>query len=207
MFLEPVVFNFLMWIIASVVFLMFIHPYILGNNLIWTSCIILIYFIRFRIFLFFLFGSAASRLLCRLCSLVASRGYYLVAVRGLLIAVASLVGSRVQALVVVARGSVLVAPGLWSTHSVVVVHRLSCCAACGIFADQGLNLCLLHWQADSLPLSHQGSPSGKLWFWVDEQNLSFFCLILGTFFVIKIIYTSLNKWRCFIFYYPCKNFA
>ena len=93
---------------------------------------------------------------------MASGGYPVVVLRGLLIAVASLVGSRVQALVVVARGSVLVAPGLWSTHSVVVVHRLSCCAACGIFADQGLNLCLLHWQADSLPLSHQGSPSGKL---------------------------------------------
>ena len=28
-------------------------------------------------------------------------------------------------------------------------------SACGIFPDQGLNLCLLHWQADSLPLSHQ----------------------------------------------------
>ena len=28
----------------------------------------------------------------------------------------------------------------------------------GIFLTQGLNLCLLHWQADSLPLSHQGSP-------------------------------------------------
>ena len=29
---------------------------------------------------------------------------------------------------------------------------------CEIFLDQGLNLCLLYWQADSLPLSHQGSP-------------------------------------------------
>ena len=28
----------------------------------------------------------------------------------------------------------------------------------GIFLTQGLNLCLLHWQVDSLPLSHQGSP-------------------------------------------------
>ena len=27
-----------------------------------------------------------------------------------------------------------------------------------LFPDQGSNLCLLHWQADSLPLSHQGSP-------------------------------------------------
>ena len=39
----------------------------------------------------------------------------------------------------------------------VVVHRLSCSVACGIFQDQGLNLCLLHCQADSLPLSHQAS--------------------------------------------------
>ena len=28
----------------------------------------------------------------------------------------------------------------------------------GIFWDQGSNLCLLYWQADSLPLSHQGGP-------------------------------------------------
>ena len=28
----------------------------------------------------------------------------------------------------------------------------------GIFLTQGSNPCLLHWQADSLPLSHQGSP-------------------------------------------------
>ena len=28
----------------------------------------------------------------------------------------------------------------------------------GIFPTQGLNLRLLHWQADSLPLSHQGNP-------------------------------------------------
>ena len=28
----------------------------------------------------------------------------------------------------------------------------------GILPTQGLNLCLLHWQAGSLPLSHQGCP-------------------------------------------------
>ena len=38
--------------------------------------------------------------------------------------------------------------GTWSCYSM----------ACGIFLDQGLNLCILHWQVDSL-LSHQGSPS------------------------------------------------
>ena len=30
----------------------------------------------------------------------------------------------------------------------------------GIFLTQGLNPCLPHWQVDSLPLSHQGSPHG-----------------------------------------------
>ena len=55
-------------------------------------------------------------------------------------------------------GSVAVAPRLQSTISIVKVHGLSCSAACGIFPDQGLNPCLLYGQADSLPLSHQGSP-------------------------------------------------
>ena len=44
------------------------------------------------------------------------------------------------------------------TGSVVVAHGLSCFAACGIFPDQGSNPCPLHWQADSQPLRHQGSP-------------------------------------------------
>ena len=42
--------------------------------------------------------------------------------------------------------------------SVVVAHGLSCSAACGIFPDQGSNPCPLHWQADSQPLRHRGSP-------------------------------------------------
>ena len=33
--------------------------------------------------------------------------------------------------------------------SVIVAHGLSCSVACGIFPDQGSNLCPLHWQADS----------------------------------------------------------
>ena len=41
---------------------------------------------------------------------------------------------------------------------IVVVHGLNCSTACGIFLDQGLNLSLMHWQADSLPLRYQGSP-------------------------------------------------
>ena len=33
--------------------------------------------------------------------------------------------------------------------SLVVAHGLSCPMTCGIFLDQGLNLCPLHWQEDS----------------------------------------------------------
>ena len=43
-------------------------------------------------------------------------------------------------------------------RSIVVAHRLSCSVSCQIFLYQGLNPCLLHWQANSLPLSHQRSP-------------------------------------------------
>ena len=35
--------------------------------------------------------------------------------------------------------------------SVVVVHRLGCSVACGIFPNQGSNLCPQHWQVDSYP--------------------------------------------------------
>ena len=47
---------------------------------------------------------------------------------------------------------------LRSAGSVLVSHGPSCSAACEIFPDQGLNPCPLHWQADSQPLRHQGSP-------------------------------------------------
>ena len=45
--------------------------------------------------------------------------------------------------------------------SVIVAHGPSCSAACGIFPDQGSSPCPLHWQADSQPLHHQGSPTLK----------------------------------------------
>ena len=49
--------------------------------------------------------------------------------------------------------SAVAAPGLSSTGLVVVAQRLSYSMECGTFPDQELNLCLLHWQADSSPLS------------------------------------------------------
>ena len=52
--------------------------------------------------------------------------------------------------------------GTWAlghTESVAVAYRLSCAAACGIFLDQGSNLCYCTGKADSLTLSHLGSSS------------------------------------------------
>ena len=60
------------------------------------------------------------------------------------------------------RASVVVARGLYSAGSIFGVHGLSCSMACGIFPDQDSNPCPLHWQADSQPLRHQGSPSAIL---------------------------------------------
>ena len=56
-------------------------------------------------------------------------------------------------------GSVVAVSGLQSLGSVFVGQGLGCSVARGIFPGQGSNLHLLHWQADSLPLSHQGSPN------------------------------------------------
>ena len=51
-------------------------------------------------------------------------------------------------------GSAAVLPGPQSTGSEAVAHRLSCSKACGIFPDQGLNLCPLLQQVGSYPLCH-----------------------------------------------------
>ena len=48
--------------------------------------------------------------------------------------------------------------------SVSIVHRFGAGlphAVHTLFPDQGRNLCLLHWQADSFPLSHRGSPVSR----------------------------------------------
>ena len=56
------------------------------------------------------------------------------------------------------RGLSLRSTGSRRADSVVVAHGPSRSAACGIFPDQGPNPRPLHWQADSQPLRHQGSP-------------------------------------------------
>ena len=67
-------------------------------------------------------------------------GYSLVVVRGFLIVVASLAAEQ----------------GLQQLRHVgskVATHGLPCPVACGLFPGQGLDLCFLHWQKDSIPLS------------------------------------------------------
>ena len=63
-------------------------------------------------------------------------------------------------------------------------HGLSCSAARGILPDQGSNPCLLHWQADSQPLCHQGSPVIVLCVWSSVQNLSLKFLVNQEFLEI-----------------------
>ena len=46
--------------------------------------------------------------------------------------------------------------------AVIVAPGLSCPTASGVFPDQGSNPCPLHWQVDSKPLDHQGSPDISL---------------------------------------------
>ena len=77
---------------------------------------------------------------------VASEVYALDVVCGLLIVVVSCCRAWVLGHV----GSVFVALRLQSTGSVIVAHRLSCPHGMwDLPRDQGSNLCLLHYQADS----------------------------------------------------------
>ena len=50
----------------------------------------------------------------------------------------------------------------------------------GIFLTQGLNPCLLHWQVDSSPLSHQGRPQFCFYF-------LFYFLILKIFIYLAAL--------------------
>ena len=104
-------------------------------------------------------------------------GFYLVAVSlgysagaQVLIVVPSLVqstGSRAVWLQWLQHaGLAVMAPRLQRTGSAAVAHGLSCSVACGILPDQGLNPSLLHWQASSLPLSQQGSPTLPFFFFL-----------------------------------------
>ena len=66
-------------------------------------------------------------------------------------------------------GVSIVEHGLWSIDSIVVAPVRSYSGAYRIFQDKGSNDSLLHWQANSLPLSHWRSP---LFIFLNLQILS-----------------------------------
>ena len=102
-------------------------------------------FIFFNKFIYLFLAALGLHCCARAFSSCGEWGPLFVAVRGLLIAVASRCGARALG----AWASVVVACGLQSAGSVVVAHRFSCSVACEIFPDQGSNPCPLHWQEDS----------------------------------------------------------
>ena len=78
-----------------------------------------------------------------------------------------------------------------SMGSVVVAHGVSYSEACGIFLDQGSNLCPLHWQTDSYPLGHQGSP----------HLFKKFCFFGGVFRGFCKYHHAIHKRRQFYFFF------
>ena len=89
------------------------------------------------------------------CYLMAAGGSYsLVSVRGLLLGDPSLRGPQAQ-----------------GTGSVVVMHGRPCSMACGLLLRQKLSPCLLHCQADSLPLREVLYVLLLLWKKIDNRNV------------------------------------
>ena len=74
--------------------------------------------------------------------------------------------------------------------SVVVAHGPSCSAARGIFPDQGSNPCRLRWQADSQPLSHQGSPLSSFFIFLLPLLLFFGKIFSLLFFLFYFSFSS-----------------
>ena len=87
--------------------------------------------------------------------------------------------------------------------SVVAAHGPSCSAACGIFPDQDSNPCPPHWQADSQPLRHQGSPIKNfkvllfMWFCLTSA-----CPVITPYFSIRFITINMCVCVC-IYIYIC----
>ena len=78
--------------------------------------------------------------------------------------------------------------------SAVVAHGPSRSAACGILPDQGPNPCPLHWQADSQPLRHQGSPVVSFFGTLIIQILDFlgwFSDFLNFSLLVRILFVCL----------------
>ena len=106
----------------------------------------------FLLLIFFLFKKFLILIYFWLCGVfTAAQGLSLVAASGAYSSLQPMGFSRLWLLLLQSTGSGVQASG-------VVVRGLSCSAACGIFPEQGPNPCPLHWQANSWPLDHKGSP-------------------------------------------------
>ena len=81
------------------------------------------------------------------------------------------------------------AQSMWA--SVVGAHRPCCPVACGIFPDQGLNSCPLHWQVDSWSLNHQ-------WKWKSLSHVQLFCDPMD-YTVQGILQARILEWVAFPF--------
>ena len=122
----------------------------------WLNLIyLLIYFLLLLVVVFFFFKLFFLKFLfiyLWLCWVfVSMRGLYLVVASG------GHSSSRCAGLSL-SRPLLLRSTGSRRAGSVTVAHGPSRSVACGIFPDQGSNPRSLHWQADSQPLHHQGSP-------------------------------------------------
>ena len=112
------------------------------EKFVWYRCLFFVCLFVFNLFIYLFLAVLGLHFCARAFSSCGKRGPLFIAVRGPLTIVASLVGST----------------GSRRAGSVVVAHGPSSSVACGIFPDQGSNPYPLHWQADSQPLCHQGSP-------------------------------------------------
>ena len=118
------------------------------NSSLYLKIYIYIYIYRY-IFIYLILGMLGLHFFDQALPSCGKWGILFIVVHGFLIAVASLVAeNRLQACGL---------QQLQPMGSVVVALGLSCSIACGIFLDQGSNLCALHLQTDSYPLHHQGS--------------------------------------------------
>ena len=89
------------------------------------------------------------------------------------------------------RSLLLRSTGSRRAGSAIVAHGPSRPVACGIFPDQGSNPCPLHWQVDSQPLRHQGSPTH--WFF-NSMLLSLHVTIFPSFLFLWFIYSFMLLW-------------
>ena len=121
-----------------------------------TQAIFFFFFLTWWSIYLFSFGCVGSSFLWGLSLVVASGGHSSSRCTGLSLS----------------RPLLLRSTGSRCAGSVVVAHGPSCSAACGIFPGQGSNPCPLHWQADSQPLRHQGSPCDAFWC-VDLARMSY----------------------------------